>query len=677
MSTRIGIDVGGTFTDLIFYDETSCATRIAKAPTTADSPDKSCMSVIKEAVGEDRLASAEFFLHGTTVGLNAILERKGSAVGLLCTQGFRDLLEIRRGDRAEMYNLFWQLKDPIVSRRFRLPVAGRIMADGSERAPLSIADIRAAFCVFERHKIDSIAICFMNAYANPRHELDAEQALRSLGFAGNISLSHRVSGEYHEYERTSTSVIDAFVKARLNNYLQRLKTQLSDCGFSGMCLITRSGGGAMTFDEASARSFETLMSGPVAGAEGAAEIARRMGIEHLISADVGGTSFDACLISQGRPKLLFEGRIDDMPLQTPWVDVRSIGAGGGSMAYIDRGGLLRVGPQSAGAAPGPACYGQGGAAPCVTDAALWLGMLGDGRFESGLTLNVECAQAALTELGGKLQLSADDVARGIMQIACTAMANTIKEIALEDGLDPRQMPLLAFGGAGPLLATLIADELDSAQIIVPPHAGNFSAWGMLGADLVRSLSRTRIMPLTENAVEEANNNFADLFKQLDEGLEKDTQTGNLKREIGLEMRFIGQEHTLTVMPQCDHGRIASDPAALRALFLAQYASTFGMSMDDPLEIVSLRATLRRALPARNVTATASSAGDVAAQTFDAYSFAQGRRVSFSVVDRAVLLMGTVYEGPMIVREATTSSYIDAGYKVTIDAHGCMIIGRTG
>ena len=184
------------------------------------------------------------------------------------------------------------------------------------------------------------------------------------------------------------------------------------------------------------------------------------------------------------------------------------------------------------------------------------------------------------------------------------MANTLKEIALEDGLDPRQMPLLAFGGAGPLLATLIADELDSAQIIVPPHAGNFSAWGMLGADLVRSLSRTRIMPLTENAVEEANNNFADLFKQLDEGLEKDTQTDNLKREIGLEMRFIGQEHTLTVMPKCDHGHIASDPAALRALFLAQYASTFGMSMDDPLEIVSLRATLRRALPALNVTAIA-------------------------------------------------------------------------
>ena len=384
MATRLGVDVGGTFTDLIFYDDETGEVQVAKQPTTPAAPERGVIATVLAATPENVLRASRYFLHGTTVGLNSLLERRGANVGLLATRGFRDILEIRRGASDDPYNPFWKPAKPLVPRRLRLPVTERILADGTVHMPLDKADVRDAFELFEREEVTSIAISFLHAYANPAHELEAARVLRELGFDGELSLSHEVSGEYREYERTSTTVIDAYVRPNTSSYLQRLQNSLSEAGFVGDLLVTRCGGGSMTFAQAAQRPFETILSGPVAGAEGAAELARNLDLGDVITADVGGTSFDTCLITNGRPQTIFEGNVLGLPVQTPWVDVRSIGAGGGSIAYVDIGGLLKVGPHSAGADPGPVSYGRGGTEPTVTDAMLVLGFLAAGRLASGI-----------------------------------------------------------------------------------------------------------------------------------------------------------------------------------------------------------------------------------------------------------------------------------------------------
>jgi N-methylhydantoinase A len=484
MASRIGVDIGGTFTDFIVYDESGNRVIIDKIPTTPQSPEKAVVEVIKRNLTREELGKIDFFLHGTTVGLNSLLERKGSKVGLLCTKGFRDILEIRRGDRDEMYNLFWQPAPPLVPRFLRLEIEERLYANGNVNQKINVNQIKNACNKFIEEGVNSVAIAFINSYTNKDHEILASKILKESGYKGSISLSSMVSGEYREYERTTTTVIDAFVKARMSNYLNSLKQNLNDLGYNGAFLVTRSGSGSMTFDEAEDRPFETIMSGPVAGAEGAGELSRKLNNTNMVSADVGGTSFDTCLIINGRPQIQFEGKIVGLPVQSPWVDVRSIGAGGGSIAYLDDGGLIRSGPQSSGAVPGPACYGRNGKHPTTTDAAFFLGMLGEGKLASGLQLNKSLAEEALNSVGGKINLSAYETAKGILKISSANMADAIREITIEQGIDPRELKLLAFGGAGPLMSNLISQELDIKEIIVPPYAGNFSAWGLLGADLL-------------------------------------------------------------------------------------------------------------------------------------------------------------------------------------------------
>ena len=355
MATRIGVDIGGTFTDLVVCDDRSGQVTVEKVPTTPAAPELGCVDAVRRAAsGSGVLENCEYFLHGTTVGLNALLQRRGATVGLLCTEGFRDALELRRGARPESCDLNWVPPEPLVPRHLRASVRERIDAQGAVVRALDRQSVADAVKVFHEHTVTTVAVCFLNAYVNPVHELQAEEALRDSGFAGDISLSHKLSREYRDYERTSTTVVDAFVRKRMADYLDRVAEGIRQLGFKGECLITRSGGGSMSFDEARERSFETINSGPVAGAEGAAELVRALSLGDLVTADVGGTSFDTALIVNGRPRLLYQGEIDGMPIQAPWVDVRSIGAGGGSLAYVDYGGLLHVGPQSAGAQPGPA-----------------------------------------------------------------------------------------------------------------------------------------------------------------------------------------------------------------------------------------------------------------------------------------------------------------------------------
>lgn len=674
MMKRMGIDVGGTFTDLIYYDDATGEIRVAKALTTPKRPEEGCWNAISEAGITAELPHTQFFLHGTTVGLNALLERDGAVVGLLCTAGFRDILEIRRGNRKG-FDLKWSPPPPLVPRRLRLPVRERISAQGAVLQPLEVADVRAALATFRAEGVTSIAVAFMNAYANGAHELKTREILREEGFAETVSLSHLVSGEYREYERTSTTVIDAFVRARMAEYLGRLEEKLHAGGFRGTCLLTRSGGGSMPFAEADERPFETIMSGPVAGVEGAAELSRRFGLGDLITADVGGTSFDASVIIKGQPPLLYEGSILDLPLQTPWVDVRSIGAGGGSIAMVDAGGLLRVGPRSAGAVPGPACYGAGGTEATVTDAAFYLGMLGDGELASGILLDRDRAAAALRPLAERLGYNLTRTAHGIVSIAITSMANTIREITIERGLDPRTMKLLAFGGAGPMMATELARALGVRHVVIPAHAGNFSAWGLLGADLLRTRARTRLLRLSPTTVGEVNQILAELFDELERQEVAAIEAGPARREVGLDMRFLGQEHTLTVTPASAEGRVTDTAEALRERFAEGYRRTFATLLGGEVEIVSIRASSRRALPRREEHQPQREVTAKPGKRCDAFSFVGRKTMQFGLLDRAGLPRGTRLTGPVIINEPTATSYVDADFAIEVDSAGCLHLLR--
>jgi N-methylhydantoinase A len=668
VATRIGIDVGGTFTDLIFYDDASGEVVVAKASTTPSAPEQAVLALLG-GIPVDR---SRLFLHGTTVGLNALLERRGATVGLLATRGFRDVLEIRRGDRANMYDLFWTPPEPLVPRRLRLPISGRIRADGTIETPLDEEDVRRALVVLNGEGVDSIAVTFLNAYANPSHELAAEEVLRAAGFDGDVSLSHRVSGEYREYERTCTTVVDAFVRPRMSAYLTHVQQGLNDRRFAGESLVTRSGGGAMTFAEARERPFETILSGPVAGAQGAALLARTLGLDRAIAADVGGTSFDTCLIADGRAPLLYEGNVLGLPLQTPWIDVRTIGAGGGSIAYVDFGGLLRVGPRSAGASPGPASYGRGGVEPTTTDAALLLGMLGPGRLASNVQLDVECARTALKPLRESLGFnSEDDVARGVVTIAAAQMADAIREITVEQGEDPRQAALIGFGGAGPMFACLLARELGIDRIVIPPHAGNFSAFGLLSSDLTQTLARTRIFRLSNSNMPTVASTLGELWSQLET-----RGTRGTRRQAHLDLRYVGQEYSLTLPLPVSNSDIDVRAEQIQTLFESEYERTFGHRMDEAVEIVVLRASLVAPLPPlRSFGIEPASPGQGAIDEIKAFSFSSEEWATFRVLRRSDLEQGAELRGPAIVLEPTATTYLDAGFVARSHEMGVLVIDR--
>jgi N-methylhydantoinase A len=670
VATRLGVDIGGTFTDLVYYDESTGRTVEGKVPTVPNAPEDGVVDAIRRHVPREVIRAAECFLHGTTVGLNALLERRGATVGLITTRGFRDVLEIRRGDRTEMYNLFWRQPEPLVPRARRLEVDERVTHDGSILRPLDKSSIPLLVAEFRAHGVDSIAVCLLHSYANPAHEIAIESVLRSAGFEGGISLSHRLSGEYREYERTSTTVVDAFVRARMAQYLRRLDTRLRELGFRGTSLIARSGGGSMTFSEAEDRPFETIMSGPVGGAEGAAELGRRLAIPRLITADVGGTSFDTTLVIDGRPRVLYQGEIDHMPIQSPWVDVRSIGSGGGSIAAVDAGGLLRVGPESAGAVPGPAAYGKGGTEPTLTDATAFLGMLGSGKLAAGIILDKHAAGSAFGPAAAALQRSVEEVAIGTVRIASAAMANAIREVTIEQGLDPREFVLLPFGGAGPLMACLLADELGIPDIIVPRLAGNFSAWGLLGADMVQSASRTLICALTAEGIAAAERMSTELLRELET---HSVAPRAAVAEVRIDLRYRGQEHWLSIPVHRDSGSIRATVNELAEEFASEYRRTFGSTLDESVEIVAVRAGSRTQLPARRVPDTAAVASSSSLTEIPGYSFRLGQWTSFREIERNAISEFVV--GPAIVSESTTTLYLDAGWQARVGVGGELRLSR--
>ncbi|WP_059013560.1 hydantoinase/oxoprolinase family protein [Streptomyces specialis] len=673
MSSRVGVDVGGTFTDLIMCDDATGEIRVAKRPTTPRAPEKGVLDAVRAGVGTERVGSLAYFLHGTTIGLNALLTREGATVGIITTRGFRDVIELRRGDRTDAFDLFCREPEVLVPRHRRFEVTERVGFRGEVLTPLAEADVRALVPELRAAGVDSVAVVLLHAYANPVHERRVAGLLAEAGFTGQISLSHEVAAEYREYERTTTTTVDAYVRPKTSTYLDALEAGLAGLGCEAEVLVTRSGGGALPLRQARDRPFETIMSGPVAGVQGAAEISRLLGLPYAITADVGGTSFDTALVVDGRPQLQYEGSIEGIPVLAPWVDVRSIGAGGGSVAFVDEGGLLRVGPRSAGASPGPACYGQGGTEPTTTAAACHLGMFGPGQLANGWVLDREAATRSLAGIAERLGLSADDVAAGVIRIAAAAMAGAIREVTVERGIDPRRCALMPFGGAGPLFSGVVADELAIDTTVVPPFAGNFSAWGLLGAEITHTAARTKVLDLGEEAVGQLDALLAELYADLVERAGAQAREETVF-EAALDMRYAGQDHALTVGVPLDGRRVAATAAGLEALFTAEYDVQYGHVMDERVQVVATRATLRRPLPRRRVGAPAPRADLPARPSLTAYSFAERRRRDFAVVDRDAVT--EVLAGPAIVLEQTTTTYIDAGHEARRDGtSGCLVITR--
>jgi len=674
---KVAVDIGGTFVDAISYDTLSGEVKVYKVATTPDEPARGVLGSINGLV--DDISAIESFAHGTTLGLNAILQRSGAPVGVITNAGFSDLLEIARAaiPVSHMYNFSFARPEPLVPRRHRRGVPGRLDAQGDEVVPLDAALlIAAAQELIEDSGLASIAICFLHSYTNPMHERQAAEILRARFPQVQISISSDLTREYREYERTSTVVLDANIRPVLNNYLEALETRLETEGFAKPIHIMRSGGGAMTATLAKHAPLTTVLSGPAGGVVGTTFLARELGMSNVISFDVGGTSVDSCVIVDGKPSEVHEAEIDGLPLLIPIFDIRTIGAGGGSIAWMDSG-LLKVGPKSAGAVPGPVAYQNGGVEPTVTDAAFVLGYLDPEGFLGGrIKVSAEAARRAISDRVAKpLGLNETEAAASILRILVARTVGALREITIERGLDPREFTLLAFGGAGPLLAPMLAREMEIAKTIVPRVPSAFSAFGMLMSDLEYEFSATSLRPLNDESLTALQPTFTELHAQA-EGILAQQQVEAAARRFTrtLDVRYQGQEHSLPV--DFDEG---DDAAAILARFNDLHLARHGHAMGEPGQILSVRLRavgVQTKPPLITVKKSNGRALDPRGSR-RAFDVATNEWEEFAVYDRADMFAGHTVSGPAIIEEGTSTTVFFGDQQLSVDGYGLLVITQTG
>ena len=630
MHVRLAVDIGGTFTDLAAVDTETGAVVRAKADTTPGNLSDGVLAAL--AKSGVPAASIGAFVHGTTVVINAVTERRGARTALVTTRGFRDVLEIGRANRPDLYNLAYAKPEPFVPRHLRFEISERMTHLGTVAEPLSEAEMSELAARLGEAGVQAVAICLLHSWANPGHERKLAAALRERLPGISVVASHEISSQWREYERTSTAVLSAYVQPVVARYLDTLATALRQNGVRAPMRAMRSNGGVSSFERAAQAPIALLESGPVAGVMAAAELGRRLGNDNVLTLDIGGTTAKTSAIRNG------EVRIDTLhhigktpatagyPVQVPTVEIVEIGAGGGSIVSADEAGGLHVGPRSAGADPGPACYGRGGTEPTLTDANLLLGRLDPGYFLGGtMPLDPSAAEKALATLGRQLHADAESVARGVLRYAVAQMSHALRLVTLRRGHDPRDFVFVAYGGAGPLHAALLARELGIERTVIPPGPGHFSAFGMLASPLRGEAVRTVLGRLTQTDLTAA---FAPVEKAALAELGEQNSSAEIARYA--ELRYAGQEHTLEVP--------VPDPAAkddIRAAFERRCLESYSFRLDAPLEIVSLRAS-----------ATAQ-AGDISWS--DAGAASDGRPANTRLVDLDPY--GGLQEVPVIVREA--------------------------
>ena len=667
MPLRIGVDIGGTFTDLVALDEATGALVNAKALSTPAALLDGVLRCAAEA--RVRLADCRLVIHGTTIGINALLEGKGARTGLLTTEGFRDVLEIGRGNYLRMYDVLYRRPPALVPRGRRLEVAERLSARGEVLVPLDERALRDAAKQLGADGVEAVAVTFLFSYLDPSHEQRAAAILTEELPGVAISLSHRLSQEWREYERTSTTVVNAYLLPTLERYLGIFESRLAERGFHGRVLITQSNGGACSLEAARARPVHTIESGPAAGAIGCASLAETLGLEHVISFDMGGTTAKCAIITNGLVQTTDEYHVDGRPLRIPVIDIREVSAGGGTIAWIDAGGALALGPQSAGAAPGPVCYGLGGTEPTVTDANVVLGRIDGARFLGG-TMPLDAASAAHAvdeHLAQRLRLSRVDAAAGVVRLADVKMALAVRGVTTGRGLDPRDYSLVAYGGGGPLHATAIARELGIPRVVIPPSPSTFSAWGMLATDLRHDLVRTVLQPLDGTDATWAERRYAEMQCEIAILLPAE---GAPTMQRAADLRYLGQEHTVTV-PVTD----LADWGDLRKRFDEAHERAYGYAAADvEVQLLNLRLAvvfpIERPRPAR---LPHRSVGTPALETRPIHSLVSGNFVEHRVVRREELQAGDTLMGPAAIEEAGTTTIIDEGDMLSVEPHGCLVI----
>lgn len=666
MSYRLAADIGGTFTDVVLVDDATGEYRTTKVLTTPEALEKGMLAGLDEIVSGD-YSEVTSIVHGTTSGLNALIERRGAHCALITTLGFRDVYEIARVNRPEIYNIQYHKPTPLIPRRDIYEADERVLMDGTIEKPVT-KEMMQELAEKLRGKYEAIAICFLNSYVNTENEAKACAYLREmLGDTVIVTTSYEIAHESREYERVSTAVLNAYIAPSTKHHVEALSGELKSRGFKGVLYMMQSSGGVIRAESAATKAVKTIMSGPVGGAIGASA----MGRDNIISFDIGGTSFDVSVVVNKKIETTVESMVEGFPALTPTVNIVSIGAGGGSLAW-EEGGGMRVGPQSAGAVPGPVCYGRGGEQPTITDANLVLGHLAPQYFLGGrMEIETDRTREAVTGYGEQFGMNGVMAAEGICTIANHKMADAIREITVNRGIDPRDFSILAFGGAGPMHAAQIADELDIKEVIVPANPGVFSAWGMLQADIRHDTAHTCVELLDTLTEEKYREEFEALYKTLNKTLLSeniDPERGRFVRT--LDMRYYGQEYTISV--DMEENGFSAD--VIEKLFSQAYERLYGHhSPDDKVEVVNYRLAVM--VPIRNIAVSSvkDAAKQIPLETLKGYF--EGQEVLMSVYDREEFREGTVIEGPAIVVELTSTTVVPPGWKAITDECSNMILTR--
>ncbi len=695
---RIGIDIGGTFTDAALVDGETGAIRVVKVLTTPEDPARGFMAALERGLAEGGAGGGDVaaVVHATTVATNAIIEGKTARVGMLVTRGFRDILEIGRQIRSRLYDVHLQKPLPLVPRRWSLEVAERLDHEGRVLQPLDLEDVRRAARRLRGEGVEAVVVCLLHSYLNPAHEQAVAEVVRKELPEAHLSVSSDVCPEYREYLRASTTAVNAAVMPIVTRYVDALESRLKALGAVAPFYVMQSNGGVMTAASAKARPVYMVESGPAAGVIAAGAIAAPYGYRNVMSFDMGGTTAKVGLIQDGQLRLsteievgaqavtpLGEGRGGGYPVRTPVIDLVEVGAGGGSEAWIDAGGALRVGPRSAGARPGPACYGRGGTTPTLTDANLALGRLDAAFFLGGeMALDAEAARRAIAEgVAAPLALDPLAAAAGIVEIANAHMIGAMRLVSVQRGYDPRQFVLVAFGGAGPLHANALARELGIPAVLVPPNPGIASAVGMLMTDIRHEFVTTRRLRVDALTPATLESLFGEFLLEGAARLDRDGVPASDRRMLrSVDLRYHGQSFELSVAVP-PGALTATDVARLRTEFDAAHERAYGYAApEDAVELVNVRLAAIGVTPRPRRVPLAEGARDAAAARKGRrqvwFAEASGWRTT-DVLDRTRLLRGNVVAGPAIVEEHDASTLVHPGWEAAVDEHGNLLLRAEG
>jgi N-methylhydantoinase A len=657
---RVGIDIGGTFTDVVMFDERSGQLTHAKTLSTPSEPEAGFMHALA-AIGAP-IQAVTSLVHGTTIVTNLILERKGARVALITTKGFRDVLEIMRATRPLPYDLAWRKPTPLVPRALCFEVDERIDAAGNVVRPIDPDDVRQVVDTVLATGVDSVAVCLLHAYLNDRHERVIEQILRERRPDLSLSISAEVCREIREYERANTTVVNAYAMPRVEHYVAALDRRIER---PGLVRYLSSEGGLQPSEEAAARPVSLCVSGPAGGVMGSQFAGGLIGRRNLITIDMGGTSFDVAVIRDGRLELRTTFEVGwGLPVKAPTIDIKTIGAGGGSIVWIDEGGALRVGPHSAGATPGPACYGRGGTECTVTDANLVLGLINPDGL---LPMDAAKAEQAVQPIARHFGLSVTETAAGIYRVVNANMAAAIRQMTVEKGIDPREFTLLAFGGAGGQHAAVLAEEVGIPEVVAPAMASVFSAFGMVNAPPKISRAAGLMRPL--NALDPAA--LHRVFKQLETEIRSRLDDQDCKLEYGLDLRYLKQAHEIAVVVRPDWAA-----AQIAAAFEERHHTLYGTRLGHPLMVVTARLTATSAVPPLEPARRTLKGRAVPAPVRLTALAGVGAHVP--VYDRATLPPEVMVAGPCLIEERDTSFYMPPGAVGQADSFGNLIVrSKTG